>query len=122
MTLASALDAKANLDLADWARGFEARRAKPPKPPKVTKELDVALVTSYVRTLRSASDPEQLADLVTQMKKDKAVDKRHLFEIAAQFTGDGGSFKKASDALESIQSAFVEQQRFSNKLRAAHFD
>lgn len=119
--LAMALQTAADLEVKEWVEKFNARKLKAAKRPvRQSKELNEALVSEYVTSLKAASNAKQIADLIAQLKKDKAIDKRHLFEIAAQFSGDGGGYSKKEQAITSIQAAFVQQQRFNNKLTASH--
>jgi hypothetical protein len=99
----------------------EFSKAKPKKEKKTAKPVDPNIIATFLQSLRGAEDLDQVDGVIAIMKHDK-VDKKHVYEIAAQFSGDEPRFKKLSDAYARIKSAFVEQKRFENKLRAAHLD
>ena len=96
-------------------------KQKSKKEPKPAKVFDLAIVEKYLRSLKQADDLDSITAVIAMMKQDK-IDKPHLFQIAAEFTGSGPQYKTTSDAFARIRGAFIEQKRFENKLKAAHLD
>ena len=96
-------------------------KPKPKKGTKPPKTIDPSVVEKYLRPLREADDLDEVVTLLSIIKHDR-IDKDHVFQIAAQFTGGEPRYKSASEALARIKGAFIEQKRFENKLKAAHLD
>lgn len=94
---------------------------RPKKEKKSAKPIDPTIVATFLKSLKGAEDLDQIDGVIAIMKHDK-IDKSHIYQIAAQFSGDDPRFNKLSDAFARIKSAFVEQKRFENKLHAAHLD
>jgi hypothetical protein len=99
----------------------EFSKPKPKKEKKPAKAVDPNVIAKFLQSLKGAEDLDQVDGVIAIMKHDK-IDKKHVYEIAAQFSGDEPRFGKTADAFARIKSAFVEQKRFENKLRAAHLD
>lgn len=99
----------------------EFSKPKPRKEKKPAKAVDPNVIATFLQSLKGAADLDQIDGVIAIMKHDK-IDKNHVYQIAAQFSGDEPRFKKLSDAFARIKSTFVEQKRFENKLRAAHLD
>jgi hypothetical protein len=83
---------------------------------------DPNLIPSYVQKLRDASEDEERFGLVfKELKSDRRVDKVALATIINAFTGLDDSFATKATAYQRLQSFFVEQLRFKNKIRAINF-
>lgn len=120
--LIDALRPDARLSVEQFLTEIEvASKPKPKKESKPPKVIDPAIVHRYVQSLKDASDVDEVVAVISIMKHDK-VDKDHVSQIAAQFTGSEPRFKSMSEAFARIRGAFIEQKRFENKLRAAHLD
>ena len=91
---------------------------KQPKPPKL---VNPAILSRFVQALKEAGDVDEVDAVVSIMKHDK-IDKDHVYQIAAQFTGSEARFKTIGEAFARIRGSFIEQKRFENKLKAAHLD
>lgn len=98
-----------------------ASKPRPKKKPKQPKLIDPAIVHQYLQSLKDAGDVDEVVAVISIMKHDK-IDKDHVFQIAAQFTGCEPRFKSLNDAFSRIRGTFIEQKRFENKLKAAHLD
>lgn len=121
-TFIDALGPDAELSVEQFVALITASsKPKPKKEPKPPKVIDPGVVEKYLRPLREADDLDEVMTLLSIIKHDK-IDKDHVFQIAAQFTGGEPRYKSASEALARIKGAFIEQKRFENKLKAAHLD
>lgn len=98
-----------------------ASKSKPKKQPKPPKVIDPTIVRRYLQSLQNAEDVDEVVAVISIMKHDK-IDKDHVSQIAAQFTGSEPRFKNLSEAFARIRGSFIEQKRFENKLKAAHLD
>lgn len=104
--------------LAEFESASKSKPKEASKPPKV---IDQLIVQRYLQSLKNAEDVDEVVAVISIMKHDK-VDKDHVSQIAAQFTGGEPHFKSLGEAFARIRGAFIEQKRFENKLKAAHLD
>ncbi len=120
--LVDALSPDAGLSVEQLLADIEASsKPKSKKEPKPAKVIDSIIVEKYVRSLKEAADLDEITAVISIIKHDK-IDKSHVFQIAAMFTGSDPRYKSANDAFARIRGAFIEQKRFENKLKAARLD
>lgn len=120
--LIDALGPDAGLSVEQLVAGLEASsKPKPKKELKPARVIDPTIVEKYLRSLKAADDLDEITAVISIIKHDK-IDKPHVFQIAADFTGSEPRYKSANDAFARIRGAFIEQKRFENKLKTAHLD
>jgi hypothetical protein len=121
-SLVDALNPDEGLSVAEFIANIEASsKPKAKKEPKPAKAIDPTVVEKYLRSLKEADDLDEVTTVISIIKHDK-IDKDHVFQIAAQFTGGEPRYKSSNDAFARIRGAFIEQKRFENKLKAAHLN